>query len=97
MTTLELAIEAIHTKQTLHFDYDDKPRIVEAHTVGVGGKGEIMRGYQIQDPTSEGWRLFTLDKITNPTLHSLPMSQAPRPGYTLNDSAMINIHAQVPA
>ena len=92
-TTTELAIQAINTRETMSFNYDNKPRHVEVHAIGVGGKGEIMRAWQLSpEPT---WRLFSVEKIEAPQLSLLTPSQAPRPGYNLHDSAMITIHAQV--
>lgn len=94
MTTLSKAIQALTTRSTLRFTYDNKERHVEVHAVGIGGKGEILRAWQLSpEPT---WRLFSIDKIDGPILDSNTLSQAPRPGYSPNDSAMLTIHAQVP-
>ncbi len=42
-------ISAIRNQQTLSFNYDGQPRIIEPHTYGVTTTGkESLRGYQVQ-------------------------------------------------
>jgi hypothetical protein len=94
MSTKDLAVTAINTKQTLYFTYDDKSRIVEVHAVG----NTHLRGYQVAGQSSRPlpcWALFTLDKCEGPSLSFFPLSEAPRPGYKLNDKQIPDIVAQV--
>ena len=96
--TLNLCTDAIATRQTLHFNYDDKPRVVEVHAVGHAPKGVVMRGYQVAGEASRPlpcWTLFSLDKIEAASLSLLPLSEAPREGYAMNDKKMLSIVAQV--
>ena len=96
MSLHELAVTAIHTRQTLKFTYSDKPRIIEVHAVGLNSKSQlVIRGYQVAGER-EGWALFSGDKITDPELALIPLSQAPRPGYALNDKQIPTIFAQGP-
>lgn len=100
MTIVDLAKTAITSRQTLYFDYDDRPRVVEVHAVGISSKGNtILRGYQVAGQSSRplpGWALFTVDKIKNASLSLMPISEAPRPGYVMGDKNMATIIAQVP-
>lgn len=91
---LEIIKTAIETRQTLHFTYSDKPRVVEAHAVGKTSKGSaVVRGYQLGD--EPGWKLFTIDKISDLTLSFEPISQAPRDGYVMNDKFIPEMFAQI--
>ena len=97
--TQTLCTDAIATRQTLQFNYDDKPRVVEVHAIGKAPKGIVMRGYQVAGESSRPlpcWALFSLDKIEAASLALVPFSEAPRPGYALNDKKMLSIIAQVP-
>lgn len=91
----ETLAKATADRQVIAFDYDDKPRVLEPHAVGINAKGALqVRGFQTnaEPPT---WKLFTVEKITNLTVTDLP-SLAPRPGYKAGDRAMVNILAQLP-
>lgn len=97
--TAKFALLALETKKTVFFIYDDKPRFVEVHAVGLTSKGEALRGWQTAGESSRPlpcWALFTIDKIVMPTAINTP-SLAPRPGYAENDKQMITIFGQVPA
>lgn len=90
---LELITEAVDKALTLHFDYDDKHRVVEVHAVGRSIKAPhdlVMRVFQVnaEPPT---WKLMNLAKIKDLSMSSAPMSQAPRPGYKQGDKFMSEI------
>jgi len=96
---LEEACAALRSGNCLELRYDGYNRIVEVHAVGISTTGKyIMRVWQVEGGSSSGersgWKLMTLNEahsahITNKT------SQAPRPHYKLNDSAMSSIKCQV--
>lgn len=85
---------AMIAKQSILFNYDGEPRLVEVHAVGLTKKGQLaLRGYQSAGGSNSGtpqWRLFTLDKIQSLDLTFMP-SHAPRDGYVQGDSAMPQI------
>lgn len=94
-----ILIDAVSDRKVVAFDYDDKPRLVEPHAVGLNKKGAlVMRGFQVTGDSatsSFAWKLFTVDKIQNLAVLDLA-SQAPRLGYKANDTAMTEIRAQLP-
>lgn len=97
-----LATEAITTRATLSFNYDDRPRVIEVHAVGLSNKtGELcIRGYQVAGESSRPlptWALFSAAKIDAPSLSLIPLSQAPRPGFSPGDKAMSTIFSEVSA
>lgn len=98
MLSSQLA-KAVEERKVLAFDYDDKPRLVEPHAVGVNAKGQlVLRAFQVTGDSatsSTAWKLFTVDKMINTIVAGLT-SQAPRPGYKAGDRAMAKIIAQLP-
>lgn len=90
---LRAALEARHL---LGFNYDDKPRIIEPHALGLNKDGlMVVRGWQ-QNGDSPGWRLFILEKAGEITVLEQQFA-APRPGYKQGDKQMTTIFAEQPA
>lgn len=63
-------IQAIENKNLLEFDYKDRIRIVEPHTLGINLKNnEVLSAYQIDGESDSieipDWGLFTISKISN--------------------------------
>lgn len=88
--------EAVNGKLVLKINYSGKDRIIEPHAYGLSAKGEgIVRAWQ----EGEGWKLFTVSKMTLDAANNnlLVTFLRPREGYKLNDSAMTTIYAQVAA
>lgn len=61
---------AIKSKQIIHFNYEDKTRIVEPYCFGESSKGnQVLRGFQIKGDSksgdSHGWKLFNVSKMEN--------------------------------
>lgn len=91
--------EALDSNLTVAFVYDTKFRIIEVHAIGTSTKdgSHIMRGYQVAGESSRPlpcWALFTLSKIDTLELGFVP-SEAPRPGYAMNDKQMATIINQI--
>lgn len=92
-------IQAMNNRNTVSFTYDGKPRIVEVHAIGTSTKdgGLVMRGVQVAGGASRPlpqWTLYRLDRLTE--LNVDPMeSRAPREGYTMGDSQMGHIVAEL--
>lgn len=90
-----LLSQALEARQLFGFNYNDSPRIVEPHALGLNAKGEmVLRGYQTNGDTP-GWKLFVLEKAEVITVLETP-SEAPRPGYKAGDKAMVTILSQLP-
>lgn len=87
---------ALDARHLLQFDYDEKPRLVEPHALGLNKKGELLlRAFQVNcEPPA--WKLFVLERANMITIRNDVESQAPRPGYKAGDKAMIDIFAQLP-
>jgi hypothetical protein len=99
MSKADVLTDALNDSLAVSFIYDDKPRIVEVHAVGVSTKDGslIMRGYQVAGESSRPlpcWALFTVDKIEALQVGFIE-SQAPRDGYKMDDRQMANIIAQI--
>jgi predicted DNA-binding transcriptional regulator YafY len=87
---------ALEQRHLLQFDYDDKPRLVEPHALGLNKKGEvILRAYQV-DGETPGWKLFILERAEMITIRDDVESMAPRPGYKAGDKAMTEVFAELP-
>jgi hypothetical protein len=101
MSTTETLTHAMRDQRTVSFVYDDKTRIIEVHAIGRSTKAPhdlICRGYQVAGEASRPlpvWGLFTLVKMDAVTVLAFPDSEAPRPGYKMNDKAMLSIVAQL--
>lgn len=97
---INLLREALEARYLFQFDYDDKPRLVEPHALGLNAKGDVvLRGYQVAGESNtkdEGWKLFTLEKARMIVVRDDVPSMAPRPGYKAADSAMAEIFAALP-
>lgn len=96
---IEHLTSAVEDRKVLAFEYDDQPRLVEPHAIGLNKKQQlVMRGYQVTGGSataSEGWKLFTLDKVDH--FHTLDLtSHAPRAGYKAGDKGMVQILAELP-
>jgi hypothetical protein len=93
---VQLLREALERRCVFTFDYDDKPRVVEPHALGLNKKGEmVVRGFQTNcEPPA--WKMFVLEKAQTISIHDDMDSQAPRPGYKAGDKAMVEILAQLP-
>jgi hypothetical protein len=92
-------VTAMRRDRTVHFIYDGKPRTVEVHAIGTSTKdgGLVMRGVQVAGGASRPlpqWTLFRLDRITGLS-EDFTESQAPRDGYTMGDSQMSLIIAEL--
>lgn len=93
-------INAIRNQQTLSFNYDGQPRIIEPHTYGVTTTGkESLRGYQVQgghasSHSNQPWHLFTVSKMVGLQCTGTAFNGA-RQGYKSTDSAMQQIYAQL--
>ena len=100
LTRLETLAHAIRSKRTVSFIYDDRTRIVEVHAVGNSTKdgSVVMRGFQVAGESSRplpAWALYTIAKMDALTLLAFPDSEAPRPGYKMDDKQMSSIIAQI--
>jgi predicted DNA-binding transcriptional regulator YafY len=76
-TQLKNLAEFVAEHQIITFTYKDKVRLVEPHTLGNDGK---LSAYQLFP--EEGWRLFLLKDMVQPTF------QEPRPGYKRGDQRL---------
>lgn len=90
---------AINSRTCLRVVYDGLNRIVEPHAYGVSTAGnEVMRVFQVGGGSasgeSVGWKLMAIDQVQGLQATNTP-SQAPRPGYKRNDSAMARIYCQI--
>mgnify|MGYP001080585643 CR=1 FL=1 len=93
-----ILVNAVKNRSLVAFAYDDKPRVVEPHAVGINKAGNlVVRGYQVggeSATTRSSWKLFTVDKMEG----LMPIdgdSQAPREGYRMGDAVMVTILAQL--
>ena len=81
----KIAREALAMGVCLRLTYDQLPRVVEVHTIGVSRADRpAMSVFQIDgqsnsDPIRD-WRLMCFDECFNVALSDLP-SAAPRPNY----------------
>lgn len=76
------AIEAIRNGTCLSLTYDDLPRIVEVHTIGLTRiERPAMSVFQVDGQSNDGpelgWRLMCFDECFNVSLSDRP-SAAPR-------------------
>lgn len=87
---------ALDARLIFSFSYDDKPRFVEPHALGLNKDGKmVLRGWQ-QNGDRPGWRLFVLEKAETITILEQQFDD-PRPGYKTGDTAMTEILAELPA
>lgn len=94
-----LACEALTKGRVLELRYDGYFRCVEVHAVGVTKDGHgIMRVWQVSGGSLRneplGWKLLRSDEVGGATIGK-DKSQAPRPGYKTDDSAMQRIICQI--
>ena len=88
--------EALASARRLSICYNGTCRTVEVHAVGISKSGNaIMRAWQLENGEPAGWKLFSVDKITQIATLEDQTSEAPRPGYKPNDSAMAEIVCQI--
>lgn len=85
----KLICDAIHNRQTLRFEYDGLPRLVEPHKLGRTTRGnDVVCGDQTggssRSDTTPYWRLFQVSKITGLTIQD-DRFPGPRPGYNPAD------------
>jgi hypothetical protein len=93
---LQFLRAALEARLIFSFNYDDKPRFVEPHALGLNKDGFlVMRGWQ-QNGDNPGWRLFILEKADTITVLEQQASEAPRPGYKLGDKQMTEIFCELP-
>lgn len=88
--TEELA-QAIKHKRRLRIYYDLGWRLIEPHTLGFSGNGDVLlRAFQLEGASSTnkplGWKLFRVDKLESS--EDSGSFEQPRPGYKMGDSAM---------
>lgn len=98
--TKNVLIDAVKNRTILTLVYDDKPRIIEPHAVGINPKGDlILRCYQRDGESAtnpRAWKLLTADKIVD--LQDTGQQFAgPRDGYKPGDKAMVDIFAELAA
>lgn len=97
---IELLKTAMDKGRTIACDYDGKHKIVEVHAVGVSTADKLVaRVFQVAGEASRPlpiWALLELDKMENTMLSAMPLSEAPRVGYKLNDKQMKIVYAQLP-
>ena len=95
----ELLSKAVTDRKVVAFDYDEQPRLVEPHALGVNKKGQfVLRAFQVTGGSateSVAWKLFTVEKMVNVQVLDL-QSHAPRPGYKVGDRAMVTVLAELP-
>lgn len=89
---VQLIHKAMGDGKCIAFTCDDKPRIVEAHAVGLSSKdgGVVVRGFQVAGGASRPlpqWSLFRLDRMTDVRVMSRD-AEAPRDGYRQGDAQM---------
>ena len=92
-------VDAMRNDQTVNFVYDGKPRTVEVHAIGTSTKdgGLVMRGFQVAGGASRPlpqWTLFRLDRMMALGT-DFTRSDAPRDGYTMGDSQMSFVIAEL--
>lgn len=100
---IETLKTAIANKQTIAFVYgpEERLRVVEVHAVGLSTKDGslVMRGFQVAGESSRPlpiWALFTVSKMDALELSALPLSEAPRPGFSPGDKQMSEVLFEVP-
>lgn len=95
---LKTIVNAIRTKQLLSFTYNELPRLVEPHAVGLSTAGnQVLRCFQVGGSHSKAghdWDLVKLEKIVGLAVTGEHFA-GPRPGYKRGDSAMSMIHAEL--
>ena len=92
-------IDAINSKQVIEFTYKNDLRVVEPFVLGVSSTGkDSFRAYQVggnsTDSNSIGWKMFTIDKVSNLILKDNVFSGV-REYYNPNDKALNPIYASV--
>jgi predicted DNA-binding transcriptional regulator YafY len=91
--------EAIENKKVIEFIYKNDIRVVEPFVLGVSSTGKVsVRAYQVggnsTDSNTIGWKMFTLDKMSNLQVKSDDFTGL-REHYNSNDSALNPIYARV--
>jgi hypothetical protein len=85
---------AVTNHAVLTLTYDNKVRIVEPHTTGLGSESKVLlRAYQTAPEA--GWRLFDLARATDVQATSVKFSPRLDEGYRSDDSGFTRINAQV--
>ena len=85
--------DAKNRKKCVELNYGGHDRIVEVHAVGVNAdtRNTLLRCFQVSGGSNSGktkaWKLMDVSKISNCSITELT-SEAPRPQYNPNDSAM---------
>jgi hypothetical protein len=92
---MDLALRtSIHEWRRIRFRYHDEERVVEPQCYGLGKRGTVLlRAYQPKggsalEPTFDVAKIEGLEVLDE-------HFDAPGPNYHMNDSAMIEIHAQL--
>lgn len=93
------AVDALRKGICLTLTYDDLPRMVEVHTVGISkAERPAMSCYQVGGQSNEGqplgWRMMCFDECFNVQLSNYP-SNAPRPGYRKGAKTFARIEAEI--
>lgn len=88
----QVACDALAQGKCLQLTYDRFSRVVEVHCVGRSAEGhDLMRVWQVRGGSKSGenvgWKLLHLDEALGAVVIDED-SQAPRPGYNRNDTAM---------
>jgi hypothetical protein len=101
LSTDELAVASLiatsmDSKLSLHLEYDGEPRLVEVHALGVSKAGKpCFRGYQVAGGSNsgefEGWKMFSLGKVSQMPKLIYREVGAPREGYQRGDKGMVQI------
>ena len=93
--TVDLALRtAIHEWRRIGLRYNDKERVVEPQCYGRGTRGEDL--LRVHQPKGGSARepLFTVDKMEDLRILDERFDR-PGPNYRMNDSAMVEIYAQL--
>ena len=102
----EKLMEAISAGSILVITYKNTQRMIEPHTLGINRNGSVqLCAWQLTEKEpedecfpetvekgSDGWRLFTVDKIGDPMLTNGEF-EGTRDGYNPNDSRFPTILA----
>lgn len=95
----DLLCEAVNQRRIVTFFYDELPRVVEPHAVGLTRAGKIvLRGFQCagtSNTEAEAWKLFDLAKMEQFGSGPAAGFSGPRPGYKVGDRAMTQIFAEL--
>lgn len=88
---------AMEMGKCLSLNYGGEARTCEVHAIGCLTTGNVaMRVWQTggsgKDPV--GWKLLFLHKVSDPVVWDI-LSEAPRPGYKMDDALMATVYHQI--